>query len=439
MNSTQQFAMNIVLIVRLYPPVNSSGAKRAEALSKYFVRMGHNVSVITPAKTLADGDLTESTPEGVDLIELDGKGQDSESRAVGQPHEPLYAENRSCKRLIKDTVMEVLGQLPDPRLPFVLSLRSKRLSTRADRALRKAHVVIGSCPPWSMLLAALFVKWRFRTPIVLDYRDNFSENPEMPGSRFAKWLERKADRWLIANADQAVAATVIMQDYYSSMSKTPCAMIMNGYDHEKVQLAFETARVKEDGLVRIRHTGLVSPQRIPHAFTTALEIFMEENPQAAARIRLEFYGYSDVFRRHVSDEHAKLSDIISFHKTVPHHDVLKLMRSADYLLFCGYVDDYGASARGMLTTKLFEYLATGRPVLAHIDPTFSAAELIQESGGHHLISATPDDYLDLLRSDTFFDRKSDYFGSKIESLTRESQARDYAELLGRLVFNSKES
>ena len=156
--------LNIAMIVRLYPPVNSSGAKRAEALSKYFARMGHNVSVITPAKTLADGELTEVIPDGVNLIELDRYGRDSKSTAVGSAHEPLYAENRSLKRRVKDTVMQLFGQLPDPRLPFILSLRSPRLSARADHAFREADVVIGSCPPWSMLLGAILVKKRYGDP-----------------------------------------------------------------------------------------------------------------------------------------------------------------------------------------------------------------------------------------------------------------------------------
>lgn len=439
MTSAQRPSMNIVMIVRLFPPVNSSGAKRAEALSKYFVRMGHNVSVITPAKSLADGELTELIPEGVNLIELDRRGQDSASQAIGNAHEPLYSENRSFKRWVKDIVMQLLGQLPDPRLPFVLSLRSRRLSARADKALREADVVIGSSPPWSMLLGALIAKKRYNIPAILDYRDNFSENPEMPGSRFAKWLERKVDRWVVSSADQVVAASELMQEYYASLSATPCAMIMNGFDHEKVESAIKTAETYHDDFIRIRHTGLVPPQRIPHAFTSALEEFMLENPQQASRIRVEFYGYSDVFRKHIASKHPILSGIISFHKMVPHHEVLKLMRSADFLLFCGFVDDYSPSARAMLTTKLFEYFATGRPILAHINPAFSAANLIRECGGDHLISASSEDYLKLLRSDAFFVRKPHFVGTKVASLTRQSQAQAYADLIAGLVRKKKES
>ncbi len=429
--------LKIAMVVRLYPPVNSSGAKRAEALSKYFARMGHHVSVITPAKTLADGELTEAIPEGVTLIELDRRGRDSESRAIGAPHEPLYSESRSLKRRFKDIVMKLFGQLPDPRVPFVLSLLSRNLSASADKAFREADVVIGSCPPWTMLLGAMIVKKRYGVPAIFDYRDHFADNWEMPGSRFAKWLERKVDRWLISRADQAVAISAPMRDYYAAMSDTPCALIMNGFDHEKVERAKLTTRVVEDDLVRIRHTGIVTPPRVPDAFFKALSILKKNSPEKACKIQIEFYGYSDVFRVFIKNQYPDLEEIVNFNATVPHHEALELMHSADYLLFCGTITQDNASARGVLTTKIFEYLGTGRPILAHTKLTTIAAKLIYECGGNHLISDRAEDFQKLLSSKDFFVRTPTFVGEKVMTLTRESQAIAYSDLASKIIYSNK--
>ncbi|UUZ52982.1 hypothetical protein LP419_28515 [Massilia sp. H-1] len=51
--------MKIVFVVHYYPPVNSAGAKRVEALSKYFAAAGHEVTVVTTCKSDRDGLLTE--------------------------------------------------------------------------------------------------------------------------------------------------------------------------------------------------------------------------------------------------------------------------------------------------------------------------------------------------------------------------------------------
>lgn len=67
--------MNVVFIVHYFPPVNSSGAKRVEAISKYLASDGNSVTVITTKKTASDGRFTEVYPKGVNVIELDGFGR----------------------------------------------------------------------------------------------------------------------------------------------------------------------------------------------------------------------------------------------------------------------------------------------------------------------------------------------------------------------------
>ena len=92
----------IVFIPHYYPPVNSSGAKRVEAISKYLASDGHDVTVITTKKTGADGEFTEAIPKGVRLIELDGLGRRSTSVQSNVLFEPMYTGRPSLKRRFKD-------------------------------------------------------------------------------------------------------------------------------------------------------------------------------------------------------------------------------------------------------------------------------------------------------------------------------------------------
>ena len=228
--------MNIVFIVHYFPPVNSSGAKRIEAISKYLASDGHFVTVITTRKSASDGKFTEVYPKGVNVIELDDFGRRSASAENEGAFEPMYTKSPSLKRRFKDVVLKVLGQIPDPRLPFVLSFLRPSLSSDVTVALESADVVIGSAPPWPMLLAAVLCKKRFGIPCVLDYRDHFSECHEMPGGAFAKWLELKFDKYLVGNSDHVVAISAPMSSYYSGMT-SKVTTIMNGYDHEVLDMA----------------------------------------------------------------------------------------------------------------------------------------------------------------------------------------------------------
>ena len=49
-------SFNIASVAHYFPPINSSGAKRFEAMTKYFAREGHRVAVFTTCKTGADGE-----------------------------------------------------------------------------------------------------------------------------------------------------------------------------------------------------------------------------------------------------------------------------------------------------------------------------------------------------------------------------------------------
>jgi glycosyltransferase involved in cell wall biosynthesis len=221
--------MHIGIIAHYYPPINSSGAKRAEALSKYFVLAGHDVTVITTTKSELDGDFTEMIPAGVNLIEIDGFGRDRKSWGISSKHEALYAEQPSLRRRFKNLVMSLLGQIPDPRLPFSISLVSPWLSPRAREAINNVDVVIGTTPPWPMVLAAVLCKFYFKKPCILDYRDHFSECHEMPGGKFAKWIERIIDRWLVRSADHVVCISEPMTSYYQRYV-AQVTTILNGYD-----------------------------------------------------------------------------------------------------------------------------------------------------------------------------------------------------------------
>jgi len=66
---------------------------------------------------------------------------------------------------------------------------------------------------------------------------------------------------------------------------------------------------------------------------------------------------------------------------------LRLQRDSEALLLL--VPDAGGRGKGVLSGKVFEYIAAGRPILAVVPPDGAAAELIRETGSG--IVAAPDD------------------------------------------------
>ncbi len=428
--------MKIVFVAHYYPPVNSSGAKRVEAISKYLAADGHEVTVITTQKTSADGDFTEVIPKRVRLIELNWLGRNSPSVESKASFEPMYTGSPSWKRRTKDLVMNLFGQLPDPRLPMAISFATPWLSASARAALSTADVVIGSAPPWPTLLAALIAKWRFKVPCILDYRDHFSDCHEMPGGRFAKWLERVVDRRLVKAADAVVTISPPMQTYYGQM-RDGVACILNGFDHEVLDAAREVAMPnRRDGLVYVRYMGIVSPGRVPHNVLRALMQFRQEDPAQFSRIRFEFYGNAALVGEAIASKYPSIASAFSYHAAVPYVQSLQLIIEADYALFSETSSRASISAQGILTTKLFEYIGSGRPILADISAETLAGSVLKQANPDHVVGNSPDLFLQVFRRPDFFERRPDNTSDSVMKFSRRAQATEYAELIARTVHRS---
>ena len=428
--------MHIVLISHYYPPINSSGAKRAESLSKYFTALGHQVTVITTQKFRTDGDFTELVPKGVQLVELDWVGRERSSIDIGGVFEPMYSGRPSWKRILKDRVMAMFGQLPDPRLPFALAFLSPWFAKRAKDAIMQADVVIGTTPPWPMILAALFCKLRFNKPCILDYRDHFSECHEMPGGRMAKWLERILDQRLVNSANYVVCISEPMTRYYRSLTEN-VDTILNGYDHEILESARSESNIIDDGKVRIRYMGIVSPGRIPYNILDAVAQIKLKKPENFERLRFEFYGNATLIESTLISKYPDIAGAFFFFPPVRYFESLKKMVEADYLLFSETSSNKTLSAQGILTTKLFEYVGSGRPVLADISKNTLAGDLLCRCGDGNLVSQSSEEIFDFISHPSFYERSVDQYSSLTNSLSRKYQATQYSDLIQKVISRKR--
>lgn len=427
--------MKIVVLVHWFPPINSSGARRFEAMTKYFVRKGHSVTVVTTHKSGKDGAFSEKIPDGVRILELNSWGRASPSVMGPSRFTAMYDDKPPMRRRIKRSVQDLFGQLPDPRLPFALSLVGPALDQDVKAALSDCDIVIGSCPPWTMVLAAFLVGRKFGKKVILDYRDQFSDNFEMPGSSLAKKVEHWLDRYMCRRADQIVAISPPMAEYYGRWNPRT-AVIMNGFDHEAFEAGATHSVWREKppvSPITIRYMGLVSPRCIPEGLLQALRKLKSMRPDRYSRLQFQYFGSYGLMKTHIIRHYPDLAQSFSFNEAVPFSESIGLMLTADYLLFSDTSEIAQLSSRGVLTTKLFEYIAAGRPIIADIDAGTLAGELTKSASPRHFVSTDPGAFEKLLQSDDFWTPPHSEFSPIAQNISREYAADQYLALMSNML------
>ena len=207
---------------------------------------------------------------------------------------------------------------------------------------------------------------------VADLRDSIASHPhrrvEHAAVRAKEKVSESVARLVARQADVIVAASDAIAD--ETLGLEPAGVvttILNGADFDD----FAGLEYQPGERFRITHTGSFFGKRDPRPFLSALA----ES------------GLHDVVARFVGDfraadrewaESLGLGDRLELHPYVSRREALALQRDSEALLLL--IPDAGGRGKGVLSGKVFEYLAAERPILAAVPPDGAAAELIGETG-----------------------------------------------------------
>ncbi len=424
--------MKVVFFVHYFPPLNSTGSRRVESFAKYLARDGHEIVVVSTRKTQRDGPLTETVPPYVRLYELDAGGRcvqtqpSSASAAASQP----AAKRIHWTRRLRQQIMRLFGQIIDHRLLFASALRSKKLDPRVSQELATADIFVSSCPPWPAHLAALVAARRFGKPWIADYRDQFSGNHVMNGTWLSDRIECAIDRALLKRATAVTVISSPMQTYYEHMhAAVHC--VENGYDSElfeSVGAALQpNASPAASAPIIVRYMGTITRDRIPHNLLAALER-VNTRGRSTRQVRLELFGDTRILEDFVNVRHPNIKQWIDFLPAVPYRKSIEAMLTADALLFMETSSMSSLSARGVLTTKLFEYLASGRPIVAEIDDATLAAGYIKRASPSHVVSRDVETLAAALEQLGAAEPAAAHDHDFVASLSRREKARQFEQI-----------
>jgi glycosyltransferase involved in cell wall biosynthesis len=325
------------------------------------------------------------------------------------------------------------GQLIDHRILFSLQFAFPWLAGEVKEAIMRADIVMTTSPPWPVHLAGRIVKVRFKKPWVADYRDQFSGSHIQSGTPWFQKREIELDRWLLKRADYVITISGPMKEYYDQFHDL-VACIENGYD-EEIFLDLKVANPgrPDSNAVIIRYLGKITATRIPFVFFQAL---VSVNRKPGKRVIAEFYGESDLLLKIISQSMPEVTPYIKLCQQLPYRESIEAMLTADALFFIETSDYSTHSARGVLTTKLFEYAAARKPIIAEINEATLASKYIKKAGTGLVISEVANEIesaLLMLREGNFHLDTDEAF---IQGLSRRLKAAELEELFQKIVHPS---
>ena len=373
--------MKRVLIISYYwPPTGGSGVQRWVKFAKYLPSEGWQPVIYTPEnpeQLAVDPSLEADIPAEAEVIrthitepyELYKKflRKSGHSKEVVEVN-PVNAQN---KTFAQKAAMWVRGNLfrPDPRCLWI------RPSVKFLKKYLKEHpvdLIVSTGPPQSMHIIGRKLARETGLPWIADFRDPWTKIFYFKHLSMTKGTERwhkKMEKKVLDDASAVVAVSPLVQQEFQAMTQTPVELITNGFDEcdFKVPEAVNEAGIPESHIAAggpdkefvITHTGLFAADGNPTTLWKVLAEKCSKDKLFNKALRIKLIGKTDE-QILMSIKEEGLEDKLVDMGYQPHAEAIAQQRQASLLILpLRKEPEYKA----VLPGKLFEYLASWRPVL----------------------------------------------------------------------------
>ena len=364
--------MKRVLIISYYwPPTGGSGVQRWVKFAKYLPSEGWQPVIYTPEnpeQLATDASLEAEIPAEAEIIKthiiepyelykkfLRKSGHSKEAVEVN----PVNAQNKS---FLQKVAMWVRGNLflPDPRCMWI------RPSVSYLKKYLKDHpvdLIVSTGPPQSMHIIGMKLARQTGLPWIADFRDPWTRIfyfKHLSMTRTTERWHKKMEKKVLDAASAVVAVSPLVQQEFQEMTQTPVELITNGFDEcDFAGAACTEAAGGKDKDFIITHTGLFAADGNPSVLWETLRDKCIKDPVFKDRLKIKLIGKTD---RQITEsiEAAGLGENLTDMGYQPHDKAVEEQRRASLLILpLRKEPEYKA----VLPGKLYEYLASWRPVL----------------------------------------------------------------------------
>lgn len=395
----------VLLLAPSFPPAVSGGTYRPLALARYGPGLGWDVAVTTDPLPL------QIDPAGRHLL-------------TG------LSDRVTVTPVTKSWLRPSESWFPSVDGGFLTALATVRAGRQALGGL-PPDAIVASGPSFHLFVAGYYLARASRCPLVLDYRDEWTECPfhfVTPGNADRAW-----ERRCLLAADAVVFTTRSQLEHtaevFTELDPSKCRVIPNGWepsdwaDASSCRHALPAARARQ---LTLSYVGRLADHVSPGGLLESLAAVCRRRPDIAGRVGLRFVGEKsgDALEQVKAFPYAGKVELLD---QLPRPAANRLMRESSALLLFN-----DARLARYIPGKLYEYLAARRPVIVFGEGGESA-ELVRKLGAGWIVRAADPEaleaVLDQLLRDPHAPGDARDIGSWLVRHTRERLARDLIEVL----------
>jgi hypothetical protein len=219
----------------------------------------------------------------------------------------------------------------------------------------------------------------YQIPWIADFRDPWVNNVSLPSSH-PKWrrkLDARMEASCVKSADLVICNTEweqkVMCERYRKLPQEKFVTLTNGFDDVEVPPNLD---LREHKPLCCLHLGGIYRGRRIDTFCAGLSILVKKQRLDPDAVKVLFLGDTDESQiaacREVAGELMD-SGMIEFHQRVDKKEAERFLWEADLLLI------FQGAYRAQIPLKFYEYLSTGKPMLA-VSRKGALSEVMAQTG-----------------------------------------------------------
>ncbi|MDM7926943.1 MAG: glycosyltransferase family 4 protein [bacterium] len=364
---------NILFLSYYFPPMGMGGVQRSVKFVKYLPEFGWNPIVLTVKDVRYHGhdrslekDIAEARvirAGSLDPLRLAFLARGQAKAGAGSAGDSTGLLNR--------VILPWLF-VPDSKigwLPF--AVRAGLQAAEKNRI----QAIFTTSPPHSAHLAGTLLRRRLGIPWIADFRDSWNREPfdRVPTPAHRRMNEFLL-RLILKYADRITGVSSRVLKDMQCLSRRPADDFIwnpNGFDPED----FRNFRHERSNRFRITYSGTVNSVHPPDTFLAGAGKALRLEPALRKAFEIRFVGSVSDMDLNGMIRCYGLDGLVKQTGYVLHAESLKHLSSSDALLLVLPAE----SGPGVIPGKLYEYLASGLPILGVL-PDGEAGRITLDSG-----------------------------------------------------------